>query len=441
MWGFTVDDALIICRVAANIAGGLGYRFNKGGPVVDAVTPLGFAYLLAPAASHGPLAALRFAKWLGAASWVIAAGWLGVLVSRGSRPLRWSVLLPLAVCAPVSAWAASGMETGVVLALATLSLSDSRAALLAAGIGAALRPELLPWSATLALGRSVASHDSLRRTLSGLALATLPAVAVVLIRSSCFGSPVPLAVWAKPSDLDHGVFYALGAAFWTGIPILVAAPRSILRLGGKERAVLVATLVHVLTLVVVGGDWMPLFRLFTPVLPGLLWVGASLCHVASPWATAIRTGLATVVCGALLFDKGPALRGVMAQRATLVARARPVLSGARCVAALDVGWIGAATDARVLDLAGVTDPEIARLPGGHTSKHLPAHLLERRGVDWLVLLVEGRPASPWTNSVWERLVETRISKEAAMLGFHLQATLEVPGTPWSYAVLRLKNGP
>ncbi|MDF3071929.1 MAG: hypothetical protein K0R38_7530, partial [Polyangiaceae bacterium] len=47
LWGFTVDDALITARVAWHLANGAGYRFNAGGPVVDAVTPLGFAVLLA----------------------------------------------------------------------------------------------------------------------------------------------------------------------------------------------------------------------------------------------------------------------------------------------------------------------------------------------------------------------------------------------------------
>src|SRR5206468_1976318 len=31
LWGFTVDDALITCRVAWHLGRGLGYRFNAGG--------------------------------------------------------------------------------------------------------------------------------------------------------------------------------------------------------------------------------------------------------------------------------------------------------------------------------------------------------------------------------------------------------------------------
>src|SRR5213075_2838825 len=77
LWGFSVDDALITARVAAHIANGFGYRFNTGGSITDAVTPLGFAYVLAPFARGGPLPAMYFAKWLGAACGVVASAWLG----------------------------------------------------------------------------------------------------------------------------------------------------------------------------------------------------------------------------------------------------------------------------------------------------------------------------------------------------------------------------
>ncbi|MET0410013.1 MAG: hypothetical protein ABW217_01890, partial [Polyangiaceae bacterium] len=52
-WGFSVDDALIVTRVAHHLATGVGYRFNPDGPSVDCVTPLGYAQLLAPLANAG----------------------------------------------------------------------------------------------------------------------------------------------------------------------------------------------------------------------------------------------------------------------------------------------------------------------------------------------------------------------------------------------------
>src|SRR6266542_4593 len=104
--GFTVDDALIPARYAANIARGLGYRFNPSGPSTDGVTPLGWAYVLAPFAAHGPLAALRAARVLGWLAWLGAAGALGAAVAAAS-PSRWRylALVLLLGSAPLGAWA------------------------------------------------------------------------------------------------------------------------------------------------------------------------------------------------------------------------------------------------------------------------------------------------------------------------------------------------
>ena len=77
LWGFTVDDALITCRVASHLARGVGYRFNAGGAVVDAVTPLGYANLLSAFAARGPEAALAAAKVLNAGAVLVASFCLG----------------------------------------------------------------------------------------------------------------------------------------------------------------------------------------------------------------------------------------------------------------------------------------------------------------------------------------------------------------------------
>src|SRR5260221_9198951 len=152
LYGFTVDDALLPARIAAHLRRGYGHRFNINGPVVDAVTPFGWAYLLAPFAGGGPLGVLRFAKGLGAAAWLVAAAALGARIARGTRAMRWAVLLPLATCAPLAAWSVSGMETGVVIALATAAVVAGRPGVrgAASGVAVALRPELVPWSVALA---------------------------------------------------------------------------------------------------------------------------------------------------------------------------------------------------------------------------------------------------------------------------------------------------
>jgi len=100
-------------------------------------------------------------------------------------------------------------------------------------------------------------------------------------------------------------------------------------------------------------------------------------------------------------------------RASLVAEARPLLEGAARVAALDVGWVSAATDADVIDLAGLTDPEIAALPGGHTSKRVDAMFLLARDPDVLVFY---QPA---------RVVEARLEDDE-VIARHFQTSAWLP---------------
>src|SRR5690606_14972141 len=127
LWQFTVDDALITARVAHHVATGVGYRFNAGDPISDAVTPLGFPLLLAPFAGEGPLAALRAAKIGGLLVWLVTAAAIGAAIGRcGQRLWRFSPLALLATSVPLGAWAVAGMETPLVTALATWALVAGR---------------------------------------------------------------------------------------------------------------------------------------------------------------------------------------------------------------------------------------------------------------------------------------------------------------------------
>src|SRR6202034_2110507 len=113
---------------------------------------------------------------------------------------------------------------------------------------------------------------------------------------------------------------------------------------------------------------MPYARLAAPIIPSLLYAFVLASPRMSLFAAAPRIALAAAIGGYVL-----------------VRAARPELAGAHRIAALDVGWPTAASDAAIVDLAGLTDPEIAALPGGHTSKRVDAALLLARDPDVLLL--------------------------------------------------------
>jgi hypothetical protein len=395
LFGFTVDDALIPARYAHHLATGKGYVFNPGGPVTDGVTPLGYAYLLAPFAGQGSLAALHAAKLMGAAAWVLSAGLLGLAVDRsGGARARWLAIVMIALSVPLGAWSGAGLETGIVIALVTLSASlrslgrAELAAALFAGLAAALRPELVVLAVILGVPRGARSPSipalGLDHALR-LALAAGPFLAVATVRLLLFGKAAPLAAYAKPSTLGLGATYAAACFVLTGAVALVA-PLSFRRLGRVAKWLVIAVVAHFFAIAFAGGDWMPLARLSVPAIPVMAIAVAHLACVADVRATIARAVLSTAGQLYLGVNHGPTAAGVMDDRLALIEAARPALADAQVIAAVDIGWVGAAAPhATIVDLAGVTDPVVAAFQGAHTTKRIPDAFLDERGVDAVVL--------------------------------------------------------
>lgn len=451
VWGFTVDDALISVRVAHHLASELGYRFNANGPVVDAVTPLGWAYVLSPF-SATVWSGLAFARWSGVACTLAAAG---VLAQQATREIatgaRWLVPVIWGCCLPLAAWAGAGMETAWIVLLGTLALRGTLGGACAAGWAAAWRPELLPWAAVLHLGLAWGNATEDGRVRAARVAGRLGCVlgfplAVVVSRVVAFDDPAPLAVYAKPSDVSHGAYYLWGALRFSVAPILVAAPLVWARLPLQGRVILAASAVHAAVLVAAGGDWMPIFRLWTPVLPGLVLVSGMVWERAHSLVNLARLGTALGLSAVLWVQLVPASRNVLAARERMASGLAALMPAPGVVAGLDVGWIGASTAGTVVDLAGVTDPHVAVLPGGHTSKHLPSDFLVRRGVETLVLLLADgeaeRLTAPGAGSApapgalrYARTVEQRVTQLEGFEEFTLTGVVPIPGTGSAYLVL------
>ncbi len=435
--GFTVDDALISARYAFHIAQGHGHGFQVGGPETDGVTPLWWPYLLAPFAEESVLAGLEAGRVIGTIAWLGAAAMLAVhlrsIVEEVPTRRAWIGLFGAAVAfatPAVGAWATSGMETGMATGLTTIAAvlgANPRyrvAAAGALGLAASLRPELVPFSLTLALGcawsdapgdEATSVPARARALIAYGTLALLPFLAVTIVRTVWFGSAAPLALRAKPSDLWHGIIYVLASIVMTGPPLAVVAPRTWKRLPAWPRWLLAGFVVHAAAIVVAGGDWMFLSRLFVPLLPALAIVFVHTARHAPVWSTVVRGAACVAVQVYVLVAAGAASARVFDDRTRLIRALEERVGAEDVVATVDIGWVGAAHGGRVVDLAGVTDPEVAALAGGHTSKRLPEGFFDTRGVTHLVLL---RPAAageaPWVRS-WERCqfartVETRLCR-------------------------------
>ncbi len=455
LWGFTVDDAFIPARYAHHLARGVGYTFNAGQASSDGVTPLGYAHLLSPFAAEGALAAFVAARWIGAVLWLAAASLLGVAMHRAGvsassggaqvGPRRFVGLALVLSSAPLGAWASAGLETGLVTALvaaaaAAHGLASPRVAASLVGLAAGLRPELLPFAAVAALAPLDDARTLEAKRIGAAALRLALALAlfalVAALRLSYFGRPMPLSALAKAPDALHGAYYAVACALLAG-PLALAAPLALAGVGrarsSEHGAALppprslregrwwaFAVLVHLVAVALAGGDWMPLSRLIVPVLPVVALAASQLAIGLECKARVVHLGRISVAVAAQLWvaaTVGPRAREVLADRLAVARELEPALRGASTVAALDVGWLGLVLpEAVVVDLAGVTDPVVAAMPGGHTQKRIPDTFLTERRVDALVLLVarDAALAEPWTKTRFDRGVERWVALAPSM---------------------------
>lgn len=380
VWPYNVDDAHIVARYAARLAGGRGYTFNDGPPTDGVTSPLWLA--LCALCALGGADPLRAAKLIGAVAALLSTA--QVVRSERTRALggvaAWCAALLLATSVPLATWSVAGLETGAAtLALTSIALAPGRAATLAAGSLAWLRPELVP--AAVALAAWQRRRAAIVACLGGV-------FAVAAFRYALFGAAWPMTAAAKPAALGLGARYladALRAP--AALTLVLVALWAVRRVRGGA-GLCAALAIHGLAVLLAGGDWMPAARLLAPVVPlsvALAARGLALLYVRRRrLAAAGVVGLLALRAATLIADlpSARARRSFTPELAALVA-ALPPAPGP--LVALDIGWLGASVSGRIVDLGGLTEPRIARAPGGHLDKHVDGAWLEGTSPRALIL--------------------------------------------------------
>lgn len=401
-WPYTVDDAYVLGRYATRLATGHGWTFVDG-PATDGVTgPLG----LLP----GTLAALVGLDAVAAskiAGLLAVAFVTGLAVRRARRraigPLAgWTAGGFVVVSGTLGIWGGAGLETGLATLAATgLGLAVTARpprvgwAIVAMLAIPGLRPELVPFALVLGLG--LVRRD---RAAGGKVLAALVVslTVVALARLFAFGSPLPLSFAAKPAVLANGAGYVgralvLCAGGLALLPAILGAARS-----GRVQLIGLALGVHVVAVVVAGGDWMPGYRLLCPVLPLYAWmVGVGVAELARERRSGTRGAvvMAVLSCALPALDLAvqlPLAREAGASRETEGrALATYLDEHASRVALVDVGFLSSVGHFEPVDLGGITDPAIGRISEGHVDAPVTAEMLEVREVDAIVLSSRSEP--------------------------------------------------
>jgi len=185
---------------------------------------------------------------------------------------------------------------------------------------------------------------------------------------------------------------------------------------------------------------MPLWRLAIPAMPGALWVATCLQSGRSRIMNLFSLTLGIGVTWTIGYRVGLPGRHVFDARAALIHEVSPLLAGSKQLAGLDVGWLGVATASDILDLAGITDPRIARLPGGHTTKKIPNSWFDSHQPDALIMLTApGEPLRvPWGSTQFARGVENQVKRLDYWQDCTVRGVAGLKFTHQSYVVIRCR---
>lgn len=428
--GYLIDDTFISLRYARNLVDGHGLVFNAG-EYVEGYTNFLFVLIAALCLRLGidPIAATR-AVSLGAA-FLALIGLARLETGRDRRGPAWALLLLLPL-ETFAYWSVASFETmlftGLFLAaLARLLVESARGR----GHGSAMlfvllaltRPEGVflfgVCTACCWLVDTLRAADRWapwRRHAGNAGLFALGFGPYFLWRFWYYGRPFPNTFYAKvtggSAQLVNGLHYLgewaaahppLAAALLLPLALVTRRGREAVRAVPEAAVVYLIALAHTAYIVSVGGDFMPFFRFFLPVMP--------LCALLVAWALrALAPGRAQAALIVLVLAGAFAshateqpYRAFVAHQTAVVgervgAWLRGLLVADTLIAVNTAGAVPYASGLPTIDMLGLTDAAIAARPVYIVSAGWAGH---RKG--WGDYVVRRQPRVVlWYNSAGSR---------------------------------------
>ncbi|MCI0655480.1 MAG: hypothetical protein L0170_00205 [Acidobacteria bacterium] len=415
------DDAFIAFRYARHLAQGLGLTWNPGEPPLEGFTSPLHILLLSAGIRVGldPLTLSQILGLFGSLLACLAAAWIARELSDDDSRAAPLAALGLSLSTPLAAWSRGGLETTLFTGLLALAV----AIWLRKGSMGGRRwlPALLFFLATLSRPEAVLiagiafGYDAFsrlrvpERRSAALQLGRdwflYPTLMAVYLgwKLYYFGSLLPNTYYAKGGagmlSLRAGVAYALRFfQSYGAVNLLLIVAALVFCSWPRKRALsflLCSIALYTLHVIRIGGDYSYFGRYLVPTLPMLISLSAVgailLWKRTSGLGRVPRCGMALVVLAASCLELAAGSLGELRDRPFLLYRRWNLLEAVpapgdpfaslfrpdyihmgkaiqeyfppgRTVACLAVGAIGYYSDRPILDLLGINDRRIARLP-------------------------------------------------------------------------------
>ena len=407
LYNYIPDDTFITLRYARNVSRGEGFVYNTGEPI-EGYTNFLWLILLVTAHALG-LPFVMTARIMSLVFTVTLLLLSGLAVKEPARRAgygRWNgaicLFLPpllLAAAPPVSVWALSGSEIPLFSSLLLLGFillrrgSAPAAVFAILGLLGLVRPEGLLFYAAAGAALLVRRPEERRRIVAaGASVFAILYGPYLIWKWWYFGSLIPNTFYAKTGPvgilIDNGFRYVSGfvASYGYLLPLGLLLSRK--RLRQWEVALPAAIiLLHWLSIMLLGGDWMPYYRLLLPTLPlaaivateGL--ITAALERSSAPEHESKGNPVPIVVvmlvvlmmfAGGIRYERFEVERLAVKAFSHVGRRFHNTLPPSTSVGLGSIGAIGYYSDMRIVDILGLTDAHIAR--HGKIVAREPSHM-------------------------------------------------------------------
>lgn len=394
-YDFLSDDAFIVIRYAKNFIEGRGLVFNPGEKVEGFTSLLWCMILAAAGAVHfDPVEASRvLGTFACLAAVVFTYGIASKLLPSGQSKV-WALIAPVLLVSngTFACWSAGGLETGLFICLTAasfLAVMSGRYWLSAilAFLTFTARPEGLLVAGLLgAYQIYLALRRQGKNWIGWWAVCGGATLAVFVFRLAYFGDPLPNTFYAKTGGTWHqwhrGLIYMADyARDHEGLPILIIPLFFFLLKGERVARLLAAGALLILGSVVwVGGDGLPMYRLAVTPLPLIFPLQACFFerlhqYTVSHWPGLKRihgTLLVTVLLGLLVIVqithpiRDPYWNRYLGQKNEVPRWKRIGLwfkenaKPGETLATVPIGAVSYYSGLTVYDMVGLTDRHIAR---------------------------------------------------------------------------------